>query len=183
MKKIWKILGGAALAAAVVPYRVEGDKDTGSLTVKGLLYQVTRTPDPENEGETKYQVNIGPAFARRKDDDEEHMYADGIVVAYRAEENAEDGAEKTAEATETAEGKETAEAAVDTMEAAAETAIEAGETAIKAAETAVETAEAAAEAVKKAAGKAAAEAGKPSEPADGTEESEGTGETTPDTKA
>lgn len=41
MKKFWKALGLTALAAALVPYRIEGDKQTGSLTVQALLWKAT----------------------------------------------------------------------------------------------------------------------------------------------
>lgn len=41
MKKFWKALGLTALAAALVPYRIEGDKESGSLTVQALLWKLT----------------------------------------------------------------------------------------------------------------------------------------------
>ena len=47
MKKFWKALGLTALAAAVLPYRVEGDKDTGSLTVQALLWKLTEKPNAD----------------------------------------------------------------------------------------------------------------------------------------
>lgn len=45
MKKFWKALGLTALAAALVPYRIEGDKQTGSLTVQALLWKLTEKTD------------------------------------------------------------------------------------------------------------------------------------------
>ena len=41
MKKFWKALGLTALAAALVPYRIEGDKESGALTVQALLWKLT----------------------------------------------------------------------------------------------------------------------------------------------
>ena len=40
MKKFWKILAIAAAAAAVIPYKVEENLDTGEKTWDALLWQV-----------------------------------------------------------------------------------------------------------------------------------------------
>lgn len=45
MNKLWKALGITALAAALVPYRIEGDRQTGSLTVQALLWKLTEKTD------------------------------------------------------------------------------------------------------------------------------------------
>lgn len=52
MKKFWKILGITALAAAVIPYRVEGDEVTGTVTVKSLLWKLTKKPNADSLGDS-----------------------------------------------------------------------------------------------------------------------------------
>lgn len=59
MKKFWKALGFAALAAAVIPYRVHRDDETGEKTVEALLWQVTRGP---GQGENKEQIDLSLGF-------------------------------------------------------------------------------------------------------------------------
>ena len=49
MKKFWKALGIAALAA-VVPVRVQKDEETGKKTFQSLLWKLDVTPDPDNSG-------------------------------------------------------------------------------------------------------------------------------------
>lgn len=46
MKKFWKVLGAAALIAGFAPYQISGDKETGSIKVKALLWQATKKPSP-----------------------------------------------------------------------------------------------------------------------------------------
>ena len=42
MKKFWKALGLTALAATLIPYYVDEDKETGSVTVKALFWKFTK---------------------------------------------------------------------------------------------------------------------------------------------
>lgn len=61
MKKGWKILGaiaGAAALAALTPYSCKKDKETGSLSVKALLWNLTTTPDAD--GGSNISINILP---------------------------------------------------------------------------------------------------------------------------
>ncbi|MDE6841865.1 MAG: hypothetical protein K2P49_13705, partial [Oscillospiraceae bacterium] len=58
MKKFWKVLGLTALAAALVPYRVRRDDETGQQTVEALLWQVTRGPG-EDQTHDQIDVNLG----------------------------------------------------------------------------------------------------------------------------
>ena len=44
MKSIWKVLGGIAgivAAAALVPYRIEGDEETGEVKIKALIWNAS----------------------------------------------------------------------------------------------------------------------------------------------
>ena len=60
MKKIWKVLGIAALAAAV-PVRVKKDRKTGKTNYQSLLLSVDVGPNEDGEG-TDIGVNIGEGF-------------------------------------------------------------------------------------------------------------------------
>ena len=57
MKKIWKALGIAALAAAV-PVRIKKNEETGKTTYQSLLLSVDVGPNSDGEG-TDIGVNIG----------------------------------------------------------------------------------------------------------------------------
>ena len=48
MKAIWKILIGAAAVAAVAPYRVEKDEETGSVKLTSATWSATYTKDGDN---------------------------------------------------------------------------------------------------------------------------------------
>ena len=50
MKKIWKFLGFTALAAALVPCRVEQDEESGRKTYRSLLYKMDIGPGKNGEG-------------------------------------------------------------------------------------------------------------------------------------
>ena len=57
MKKIWKVLGLAAIAAAV-PVRVRRDEDTGKKKYQSLLLSFDVGPDEEGIG-TEIGINVG----------------------------------------------------------------------------------------------------------------------------
>ena len=59
MKNIWKVLGITALAASLIPYRVNKDDETESTTLDALLWQATRRP---GEGEDKGSLDISIGF-------------------------------------------------------------------------------------------------------------------------
>ena len=99
MKKLWKVLGITALAAALIPYRVrkeqEGEEDV--TTIDALLWQAIRRP---GQGEDKSQTDITLGFkspfqevreerALFTDDPEEAvLFADGQPEAEGKEEEA-----------------------------------------------------------------------------------------------
>lgn len=53
MKKFWKVFLGAAAVAAVAPYRVEKDEETGVVQVKAALWNLSYTPGAEGN-----QINV-----------------------------------------------------------------------------------------------------------------------------
>ena len=70
MKKFWKTLGLTALAAALVPYRIEGDKETGALTVQALLWKLTEKTDANGA------KNVSIKFLSFGADEEDGLFTD-----------------------------------------------------------------------------------------------------------
>ncbi len=60
--KFWKVLAGLAAAAALIPYQVEKDEETGTLKLKALTWEATRSPNPEDGG-TQVEVSILPGLS------------------------------------------------------------------------------------------------------------------------
>lgn len=76
MSKLWKALGAAALAAAVIPCKVEKDEETGVKTYRSLLSKLKVGPGENGEG-TDIRLDllggvIPSALGRTEEDD----YAD-----------------------------------------------------------------------------------------------------------
>lgn len=68
MKKLGKFIGKltlGALAASVVPYRFQKDKDTGSFEVSSLLWAVKKTPGRERD---KYTIELLPLFGSKEEE-------------------------------------------------------------------------------------------------------------------
>ena len=105
MKKIWKVLGITALAASLIPYRVNKDDEAESTTVDALLWQATRRPG-EGEDKDQLDINIGfksPLQAKRE---ESALFADdepeAAVVDAPLTEAVEEAVEAAGEAVEAA---------------------------------------------------------------------------------
>lgn len=100
MKKFWKVLGITALAASLVPYRVNKDEEAETTTVDALLWQATRRP---GEGEDKGQVDINIGFKSplQTKREESALFADdepdAAVVDAPLAEAVEDAVEATVE--------------------------------------------------------------------------------------
>ena len=77
MKTVWKVLGAAALAAALTPYRVTADQDTGDVKLRALLWKATYGRRPGNQG-----LNLDFGFFAPNEEEEPHLYADELVVHY-----------------------------------------------------------------------------------------------------
>ena len=74
MKKLWKALGIAAAVAALAPYKVEKDDETGATNIKALLWGARYTPATEQTGRN-IDVTLG-LHAPRLRKDEAEFYAD-----------------------------------------------------------------------------------------------------------
>jgi len=59
MKKILKFLGGAALAATVIPYAYKKNQETDEKTIQALLWKASIQPDSEVEGKKKFSLTVG----------------------------------------------------------------------------------------------------------------------------
>lgn len=121
MKKIWKVLGVAALAVGFTPYRVEKDEETGEKKVQALLWKMTRKPMEEEKEEVS--ISFGFNSPARKEN-EAHLFSDDLNVEYAGsgeqvievemagsaaeEEAAEPASEENVEKEEPAGGDETA---------------------------------------------------------------------------
>ena len=83
MKKLLSIIGAAALVAGFAPYSFEKNDETGESSVKALLWNLTTTPDPENDAKPQINLTFGlnlPSLPKK--DEEEDLFADEITVTY-----------------------------------------------------------------------------------------------------
>lgn len=81
MKKIWKVLGVAALAIGLTPYRVEKDEETGEKKVQALLWQMTRRPIEEEKEEVSISFGFHSPACK---EDEAHLFSEDLSVEYTA---------------------------------------------------------------------------------------------------
>ena len=137
MKNFWKVLGVAALAVGLTPYKVEKDEERGEKRYQALLWQATVSP---GEGEEK-KVDVNLGF-KSPADKEAHLFSDELSVEYSSGDlldAVEDAAEKAADAAEDVADAagDVAEKAADGLEDAAEKAGELAEKAAEAVEEAI----------------------------------------------
>jgi len=108
MKKIWKALGFAALAATVIPYRIHKDQEEDVTSVDALLWQATHH---SGKGEDKNQVDITFGFKSPFQEvrEERGLFTDNPdeAVLYTTEQTLADdaAAEEDSAATDGAESK------------------------------------------------------------------------------
>ena len=105
MKNIWKVLGITALAASLIPYRVNQDVDTESTTMDALLWQATRRPG-EGEDKGSLDISIGFKSPLQTKREESALFADdepeAAVVDTPLTEVVEEAVEAAGEAVEAA---------------------------------------------------------------------------------
>ncbi len=66
MKKVWMVLGLGVLAAGIVPYRLDIDKESRTKTLRALLWQAHTKPGDE-ENKRDIEITLGlclPAFKK-----------------------------------------------------------------------------------------------------------------------
>ena len=120
MKNFWKVLGVAALAVGLTPYKVEKDEERGEKRYQALLWQATVS---SGEGEEK-KVDVNLGF-KSPADKEAHLFSDELSVEYSSGDlldAVEDAAEKAAETVQEAK-----EAVCDAVETACEAVEDAAE--------------------------------------------------------
>ena len=135
ISSILKALGAAAAVAALTPYKVERDEETGSTTMKALLWGAKYTPATEESGrnvDVTFGLNIpgGKDEAELYADDEpEAAVLDAEELQIIADEAQEAADEAQAIADEAQEDADEAQAIADEAQEAADEAKEAADTA------------------------------------------------------
>lgn len=119
IKKALKIFGAAglvALAAGCVPYRFENDKETGRMSVGGLLWNLTKTPGKE---EDTYVMELLPFIDKEKAEEAVEAVEEAVEEVVEA---VEEAVEEVAEAVEEpfAEAEAEADVVVEEVDTAAE---------------------------------------------------------------
>lgn len=156
MKNFWKVLGVAALAAGLTPYKVEKNEETGENSYQALLWRITSAPSQEEGKGRKFGINLGEGtltarlMEKMEKGDEPHLFSDEISIEYNAAKIDENGEEIVPVVDGEAAGYEV------------EKIVEAAEAAECAAEKTVKMAEAAEHEMEKIVGMA--EAAEPVEP-------------------
>ena len=112
MKKVLKILGITAAVAALTPYRIHKDKETGEKKVEALLWRATTGTNDEEKMTLDVSVGIQSPFAPKS---EEPLFEEELVAEFEITDEdqsageAEDGeepAEEPAAAQEETEASE-----------------------------------------------------------------------------
>ena len=75
ISSVLKVFGAAAAVAALTPYRVEKDEETGVTTMKALLWGAKYTPAAEGTGRN-VDVTIGLNVPSRTAGKEAELFAD-----------------------------------------------------------------------------------------------------------
>ena len=134
ISKVLKVLGAAAAVAALTPYEVERDEETGVTKIKALLWGAKCTPAAEETGRN-VDVTFGLNLPGREgeadlfaDDDPEAAVLDESELQIIADEAQEAADEAQAIADEAQEAADEAQAIADEAQEAADKAAEAAET-------------------------------------------------------
>ena len=137
MKKFWKVLGITAAVAALTPYRMGKDEETGEKKVEALLWRATAGPKDGEEMAVDIKFGFNSPFAPKNEVPlfEEPLFDEEPVAEFEipADQDAACTGEQTAEDTAQADPA-AAESSTDTPEAAAEAEIQAVEAEIAAAQ-------------------------------------------------
>ena len=140
ISNVLKVLGAAAAVAALTPYQVEKDEETGVTTMKALLWGAKYTPATEETGRD-VDVTIGLNIPGKKD--EADLFADDEPEAAMLDaDELQTIADEAQEAADEAQAiADEAQEAADEAQAIAEEAQEAADEAQALAEETQEAAE------------------------------------------
>ena len=137
ISNVLKVLGAAAALAAITPYQVERDEETGVTSMKALLWGAKLTPATEETGRD-INVVLGLNVPKRlggkdeselfADDEPEAAVLDAETLQIIADEAQEAADEAQAIADEAQEAADEAQAIADEAQEAADEAAEAAET-------------------------------------------------------
>ena len=111
MKKFWKVLGFAALAAGLTPYKVEKNAETGENSYQALLSRITSAPG-KGEDKRAIDINLGEGTLTAKlmgaagKAEEPHLFSDELSVEYTVPEGEAAESEEPEEPEEPEESKE-----------------------------------------------------------------------------
>lgn len=79
MKKLLALLGGTALAAAVIPYAYQKNEETDEKTIQALLWKATiAAGDKDGQQRVSLSVGFNSPFQPQKND----LFADHLTVNY-----------------------------------------------------------------------------------------------------
>ena len=110
--KVLKVLGAVAAVAALTPYEVEKDEETGVTTMKALLWRARHIPATEETGrdvDVAFGLNIPGREGEAElfaDDEPEAAVLDEPELQVTVDESQDDAADEAAEAAEPDEGDE-----------------------------------------------------------------------------
>lgn len=130
ISNVLKVLGAAAAVAALTPYKVEKDDETGATTLKALLWGAKYTPAAGEAGRN-VDVTLGLNLPRQAeaelyaDDEPEAAVLDAEELQIIADEAQEAADEAQAIADEAQEAADEAQAIADQAQEAADEAAEA----------------------------------------------------------
>ena len=128
ISSVLKVLGAAAAVAAVTPYKVEKDEETGATTMQALLWSAKHTPATEETGrdvDITFGLNIPGRNSEAElfaDDEPEAAVLDAQELQIIADEAQEAADEAQAIADEAQEAADEAQAIADEAQAAADEA-------------------------------------------------------------
>jgi len=88
MKTIWKVLGAAALAVGLTPYKIEKNAETGENSYQSLLWRITSGPSHVEGEKRQIDINLGEGTLTSRlwdmidKKEEPHLFSDELCVEY-----------------------------------------------------------------------------------------------------
>lgn len=86
MKTFWKVLGAAALAIGLTPYKIEKNAETGENSYQSLLWRITSEPSKIEGEKREININLMEGTLTSKllgeQKEEPHLFSDELCVEY-----------------------------------------------------------------------------------------------------